>query len=120
MHNHRNLVVWQKSMDLAQAVYDQTESFPQLERYGLVTQMRRASVSIASNIAEGASRRTAADFRRFIDICLGSASDLDTQLELARRIGLTIPERVEELQSEISAIRAMLIGLSRSLQDQRS
>ena len=118
MHNHRNLVVWQQSMDLAEAVYDETKSFPQTEWFGLMTQMRRASVSIVSNIAEGSSRQTAADFRRFIDISLGSASELDTQLELAKRVGLSIPERIEELVSQVSGIRAMLVGLSRSLHDQ--
>ncbi|MEZ5175300.1 MAG: four helix bundle protein [Acidimicrobiia bacterium] len=118
MHNHRRLTVWQRSMDLAQSIYGESESFPRSERFGLAGQMRRASVSVVSNIAEGASRRTAADFRRFIDISLGSASELDTQLELAKWIGLSSSERADSLMAQVSEIRAMLVGLRRSLHDQ--
>lgn len=85
MAHYRELIVWQKSMDLVVAVYKYTETFPASERYGLTPQLRRAAVSIPSNIAEG-SRRRGKDSDQFFNIAFGSASEVETQLEIGRRL----------------------------------
>jgi four helix bundle protein len=82
----RELIVWRKAMLLAEAAYSVTETLPQEERFGLSSQLRRAAVSIASNIAEGHERRSRADYRRFITIACGSLAEVETQLDLARRL----------------------------------
>src|SRR3989344_4678329 len=93
MSHYRELTVWQKSMDLVVAVYRYTQTFPESERYGLTSQMRRAAVSIPSNIAEG-GRRRGKDTVHFLKISFGSASELDTQLEIGRRLNFgKNPER---------------------------
>ena len=84
--SYRDLQIWQKAVDLAVHVYRITESFPKSEMYGLTNQMRRASVSVASNIAEGHSR-SQAELSRFLSIARGSLAELETQMEIAQRIG---------------------------------
>lgn len=86
-HDYEKLIVWQKSMDLVVLTYRFTKEFPSEERFGLTSQMRRASISIPSNIAEGCRRSTKKDFVHFLLIALGSSSELDTQLKLAKRLG---------------------------------
>ena len=80
---HRKLIVWQKSMEFVREIYRVSASFPKSEEYGLSSQMRRAAVSIPSNMAEGAARKGKKEFIQFINIAQGSISELDTQLELA-------------------------------------
>lgn len=87
MNNFRNLNVWQDAVDLATQVYDETETFPKHERYALTSQVRRCSVSISSNIAEGAGRRSKKEFQHFLDIATGSCYELETQLRIAKRQG---------------------------------
>lgn len=87
MGSHKELKVWQESMDLVVWVYDIVGTFPQHEQFGLSSQIRRAAVSIPSNIAEGAGRQTRPEYIRFLYIALGSASELETQLEIAHRVG---------------------------------
>lgn len=84
----QDLTVWQRAMELAEAVYTLTQTFPKEELYGLTSQLRRACVSIASNIAEGRGRSTDRDFRQFLNIALGSTYEVQTQLLLARRLGI--------------------------------
>ena len=84
--SHKDLIVWQRAMDLAVEIYHLTERFPRQEIYGLTAQMRRAAVSIPSNIAEGRRRATRADYGRFLQIAFGSAAELETQIDLAARI----------------------------------
>jgi four helix bundle protein len=84
---HRKLIVWQKSMEFVRESYRVSASFPKSEEYGLSSQMRRAAVSIPSNMAEGAARKGKKEFRQFINIAQGSISELDTQLELAYMLG---------------------------------
>ncbi|MCU0379159.1 MAG: four helix bundle protein [Bacteroidales bacterium] len=110
--SYRDLEVWKKSMDLAVRVYDVTTEFPQAEIYGLSSQLRRAAVSIPSNIAEGSSRNSTKEFIQFLHIANGSLSEIETQLELAVRFNY-IP--VNSLQPQINHIRSMLFGLCRSL-----
>jgi len=107
---HRRLEVWQWSMDLTMMVYELTKAFPAEEKFGLISQMRRAAVSIASNIAEGAARHSATDYARFLTMAIGSLSELDTQLELARRLGYCSDDRFRELDEKQASINRMLIA----------
>jgi four helix bundle protein len=115
VHNHRELDVWHRSLGVAEKTYAITASFPKGERFGLVSQMRRAAISIPSNIAEGLSRRTNRDVRHFLSIARGSASELETQLILAQRFNLVRSSTTESLVAEIDEVRAMLVGLARNL-----
>ena len=83
---HRNLLAWQKTMDLAVTVYQVTRNFPREESYGLISQVRRAAVSAPSNIAEGAAGRTTLQFSNFLSNAIGSLNEIDTQLGLALRL----------------------------------
>lgn len=87
--NHRELFIWQKGVELAVKCYELTQSFPQSEMYGLTSQIRRASVSVASNIAEGYGRNSRKEYIRFLNIALGSLRELDTQLLIAQQANLT-------------------------------
>ena len=107
-------------MELAVACYDITKAFPQAEQFGLASQMRRAAVSVASNIAEGAARTSSKEFVQFLYISLGSASELDTQIEIARKIGLGNTPDIESLQLKVNGISRMLQGLIRSVKTRSS
>ena len=99
-------------MNLVKQVYSLTQSFPKEEIYGIVSQMRRAAISIPSNIAEGAARNSSTDFTRFLYIAMGSLAELETQLLLSRELGFT---QNIEMDENIDQIRRMLIGLIKSL-----
>ena len=113
--SHKDLTVWQKSIDLVEKIYRCTERFPRQEIYGLATQMRRAAVSISSNIAEGRSRGTRKDFAHFLHMAFGSTSELETQLVIARRLRIGQSQDVasaETLLLEVSKmLRAMITKL---------
>lgn len=94
----QNLTVWQRAMELAEAVYDLTRQFPPEELYGLTSQLRRASVSIASNIAEGRGRGTDGDFRYFLTIALGSNYEVQTQLLLAKRLKFGSAQQMQKTE----------------------
>ena len=111
--SHKDLKVWQESMNLVVEIYKISESFPNSELYGLVSQMRRATVSIPSNIAEGAGRKGGKEFIRFLYIALGSLSEIETQLEIAYR--LKYIKNLEDLNKSIYFIRKMLANLIKSL-----
>ncbi len=115
MKSHKDLDVWRLAIDLATDVYNITRTFPKEEQYGLVAQMRRSAVSIASNIAEGAARQGSKEFVQFIHIALGSTSELDTQLEIAMRVNLTSVESLKGLQDMAIRINQMLRGLAQSV-----
>jgi four helix bundle protein len=102
-------------MSLAKDIYLITETFPDAERFGLSSQMRRAAVSIPSNIAEGAGRRGTKEFRQFLGIAQGSASELDTHIELSRMIGLLGEDDHRRLAEELDVIGKMVSGLLRAL-----
>lgn len=112
---YQDLIVWGKAMDLAEAVYRQTRDFPREEAYGLTSQMRRAAVSIPSNIAEGASRAGGKEFLQFAHIAWGSASELETQLLLAERIGYI--SNGKELLAKLAGVKQLINGLIRSLKE---
>lgn len=86
VNSYKDLIVWQKSLDLVLEIYRLTENFPTDEKYGLTSQMKRSAVSIPSNIAEGRGRGSRKDFRQFLIIAYGSGAELETQLEIARRL----------------------------------
>ena len=113
--DYRDLVAWQKSMTLAEAIYRETAGFPAEERYGLTSQMRRAAVSIPSNIAEGQGRRSSdEEFARFLRIALGSNCELDTQVELSRRLGFLSQPAAEQLRPLVEEVGRVVSGLLRS------
>ena len=106
--DYRDLVVWQKAIELTICIYKLTQSFPSHELYGLTSQMRRASVSVASNIAEGRGRLNAAEFRQFLGIAQGSTYELQTQLLVAKRLGLAREEALEAAESLGNEVSKML------------
>ena len=112
---HRNLDVWKRAMGLAKKVYRATGRFPASEQFGLTSQMKRAAISIPSNLAEGAARTGRKEFLQFINIAQGSASELDTQVELAKDLGFLDQTACHELISEIRIVSKQLFGLARSL-----
>ena len=110
---HKDLNVWQLSMDFVIHVYSVTRKFPIPERYGLTQQIRKAAVSIPSNLAEGAARKNTREMIQFLYIALGSMAELETQLELADRLGYL--EEKKKLECNLAAIGRMTINLIRSL-----
>ncbi|QDH78455.1 four helix bundle protein [Echinicola soli] len=115
MHNFKELKVWQKSVDYAIKIYQMTQGFPQEEKFGLTSQMRRAGVSIPSNIAEGCTKTSYKSFANSLEISLGESFELETQLEISKRIGLVTEDMNEEIQSDLSEIQRMIIGLKSTL-----
>jgi len=105
--SYRDLEVWQRAVNFAVMVYNETDAFPPSETYGLTSQLRRASVSIASNIAEGHGRSNPG-FARYLRIAMGSVSELETQLEISQRIGYITPESFDRLRGELTIIGKQL------------
>ena len=116
----RDLEVWRASMDLALEVYKVTTGFPTDERYGLTSQLRRAGVSVPSNIAEGHARKSDGAFLNHVRIALGSLAELGTQLEIATRLTYLDEKRSLALFGEVDRSRQMLHGLRRSLERRRT
>ena len=112
----RDLVVWQKAMDVSVAIYRITEAFPKEEVYGLTSQMRRAAVSIASNIAEGAGRSSKKDFCHFVAMAKGSSFELQTQIVLAQRLGYLEATESSQVEEQVIEVGKMLSGLAAFLQ----
>ena len=115
LHNFKNLTVWQKARALAVEVYKHSADFPSEERFGLVAQMRKAAVSIPSNVAEGCGRDTDRALIYFLDVSIGSSCELETQVLLASDLGFLSPIQVCALQENIEEVRRMLIGFRKSL-----
>lgn len=115
MRDFRKYEIWQKGIDIADIIYEICDKFPKFEIYALADQLRRASVSIASNIAEGASRKSCAEFAHYLEIAIGSAFEVETQLQIAlRRKYVTeevYEELVEQLQSEERQINTFISKL---------
>lgn len=112
---HTKLLVWQKAMELAGKIYIITKEFPHEEKFGLTSQIRRAAVSIPSNIAEGRSRGTRKDFAQFLHIALGSSAELETQLVLAQNLYPSKNASYNELLGLTREVRRMLIAFISSL-----
>ena len=117
---YRDLVVWQQAMDVAVETYRLTSSFPKEEMFGLTSQMRRAAVSIASNIAEGEGRKSKNEFSHFLGIALGSKSELETQLILSERVNLLKVTDTEPIKKSLDDIGKMLTALRRKIGSQKN
>ncbi|MBC6365405.1 four helix bundle protein [Algoriphagus sp. AK58] len=116
-HNFKNLKVWQKAVDLAVNVYELTKSFPSEERFGITSQMRRSSVSISSNIAEGTARNSSKSFSNCLDISLGESFELETQGIIANRVGILSEEKFTTFSEELAEVQKMIIGLKNTIED---
>ncbi|WP_299059307.1 four helix bundle protein [uncultured Polaribacter sp.] len=108
MHRYKDLKFWQLSRTFCKDIYQITNSFPDSEKFGLVSQLRRASVSIPSNIAEGASRKSNKDFARFLTISLGSSYEIETQLLISFDLGFIQQKQLENLQNILDQIIKMM------------
>ena len=117
MKNHKDLDVWNKAMNLVVDIYALCNEFPKEEVYGLTSQIKRAAVSIPSNIAEGAGRKSSKEFIQFLYISLGSLSEVETQTLLAQRLGFA--KTVEPILEDIKKIKQMLNGLIRYLENNK-
>lgn len=113
--NYRDLQVWRQALDWAEAIYEATVHWPRDERFGLISQIRRAAVSIASNIAEGAARRSTGELIQFVGMSRGSLAEAETQLLLAQRLGYVPEADASALLAASGEISRMLVALSGSL-----
>lgn len=111
----RDLIVWQKSFELSLAVYRVTDSFPREDLYGLTSQMRRSSVSIPSNIAEGRHRGGRKEFRQFLQVAFGSGAELETQLEIAKELGRIDSDDYQKLSDLLTEVMKMLNVMIRKM-----
>jgi four helix bundle protein len=107
----RDLVAWQKAMDLVTDIYELTRSFPRDEMYGLIAQLRRAAVSVPSNLAEGYSRNSRNEFHHFVGQARGSLAEIETQIEIARNLGYVSIDRSSEMLTRIGEVGRLLTGL---------
>lgn len=115
VRNYRDLIAWQKAMDLVEAVYDLTRSFPAEERYALTSQLRRAAVSVPSNIAEGEGRFSKRDFARFLSVALGSLREAETQIEIAVRLKYCSADSTTRAAQLADEVGRLIRGLAKSL-----
>ncbi len=115
LKNYQELIAWQKAMDLVEDVYKGSRDFPREEVYALTSQIRKAAVSIPSNIAEGQGRRTTADFLRHLSIAYGSLREVETQILIARRLKYIAQARLEEIMNRAGEVGRLLNGLMASL-----
>ncbi len=115
MHKFKELLVWQKAVDLAVDIYKITKVFPGEEKFGLVSQINRCGISIPSNIAEGAGRNNDGEFNHFLGISNGSSFELETQLIIANKLGYIEPEALDAAIKKINDVQNMTFGLQKSL-----
>ncbi len=117
---YQDLIVWHKAIDFVEAIYRQTGAFPNEEKYGITAQLRRAAVSIPSNIAEGQARGGGREFGRFLDISIGSLAEVETQLTIANRLKYIDTQAFQSLQTDAAEIGRLLRGLIKSLRPNNS
>ena len=117
--DYRDLIVWQKGIVLAKKVFELTRRIPSEERFGLISQMRRAAVSVPSNVAEGQARRTTGEFINSLSHAEGSLAELDTQLVLSNEFNYCTLEQVKEMHAAIFELRRMLNALRRTLREKQ-
>lgn len=115
MQTHKDLLLYQKAMDLVTDVYLITKKLPKDEQYGLVSQIRRAAISIPSNISEGAGRLSQREFRNFLSIASGSVSELETQLNICNNLNFINKEELDELLEKINEVKMLCYGLIRKI-----
>jgi four helix bundle protein len=119
VQSYRDLIAWQKAMDLVNAVYCCTQTFPKAETYGLVSQLRRAAVSVPSNIAEGHARQSTGEFKQFLGHAYGSLMEIETQILIAERLGYLDSTKSVSLLERTAEIGKILNGLLRALPSRR-
>ena len=115
----RDLIAWQQGMDLVELVYKVTAKLPKEEQYGLTSQIRRAAVSVVSNIAEGQGRNSTGEFLQFLGISRGSLIELQTQILIAQRLKFTSEDQSQEVLKQVDRVSRLINGLMQSLQPQR-
>ncbi|OQY34719.1 MAG: four helix bundle protein [Spirochaetaceae bacterium 4572_59] len=115
VRNYRELIVWQKAMDLVELVYQASKQFPKEELYGLTSQVRRSAVSIPSNIAEGQARKSTAEFLNFLSIANGSRAEMETQILLAQRLKYVTSDTAQPILNLSGEVNRLLNGLMNSL-----
>jgi four helix bundle protein len=120
MRNYKDLLVWEKAHKLTLAVYKITQAFPKEERFGLTSQVRRASASIAANLAEGCGRRSDGEMARYVQIAMGSGAELSYHFLLAKDLGFIESAKYEALNADVSEIMRMLSSLSGRLRNARA
>jgi four helix bundle protein len=108
MHNFRELHIWKDSIEIASTIFEKTKLFPAEGKFGIISQMHRSAVSIASNIAEGSARKSNKEFSRFLEISLGSCFKLETQLILAAKFGYISDLELSEVSSKLHTIQKMI------------
>ena len=113
--HYKDLLIWQRSMSLAKLVYQLTRGFPSDERYGLIAQLRRAAVSVPSNIAEGQARKGTNEFLQFLSVATGSLAELETQLLLSVELAYCKQTEVDPLLRELDELQKMIVALRRKL-----
>ncbi len=116
--DYRDLEIWKRSMDLVEAIYEMTRAMPKEEVYGLTAHVRKTSVSIPSNIAEGFSRWHTKEYRQFLFVALGSCAELNTQILIAARLKFLDPDKIVAVSQEIDVVSRMIMALIKKL-DQR-
>ena len=114
-HNFRNIIAWQKGRKLVVDVYTLTNKFPQSEIYSLTSQIKKAVVSITSNIAEGSGRGSDIDFSRFLDMAMGSAKEVESQLINAIDLGFVSENEIEHIKKDLIDVQNLIYGLQKSL-----
>ncbi|HET6527793.1 MAG TPA: four helix bundle protein [Balneolaceae bacterium] len=119
MRPHYNLEAWKNSMDLVDHIYEITARFPKDEKFGLSSQMRRASISVPSNISEGAARNSTAEFANFVNIARGSLSELETQIIISKRQRFIKKDKAAELIAKIEKVSSQLSGLYKHLKSKK-
>ena len=116
--NYTELIAWQKAMDLVEEIYAATKQFPKEELYGLVSQLRRAAVSIASNIAEGQGRKSLKEFLHHLSIAYGSLREVETQVRIAERLGYLGEDQASHVLASCAEVGRLINGLFNSLTSQ--
>ena len=115
MRPHEKLEVWSRAVEFVVTIYKATAEFPKEEKFGLTSQIRRAAVSVPANIAEGAARQSSKEFTHFLAIAQGSASELETELLIAERLGYFESDAHKKMYNELNTIARMIVGLSQHL-----
>ena len=116
MRDFKKLDIWQRSLDLSLEIYRQSSSFPDEERFGLISQIRRAATSIPINIAEGSGRRSKKDFAHFLQIAEGSANEVESELIVANRLGFLLNQDFTALVNEVNEIKKMIVAFRLKLE----
>ncbi|MDP4202334.1 MAG: four helix bundle protein [Bacteroidota bacterium] len=115
MHNFKKLAIWTKSVEFVTDIYKITNTFPSHERFGLISQLQRAAVSVPTNISEGSAKTSNKDFARFLEISLGSTFELETELLVSLNLSYIDVEEYNRLQEKLSELQKMIIGFKNNL-----